>query len=252
MRRLVCLVMPMIRLDKYLCDAGIGSRKEIKEYIRSGRVCVNGIPARKPEDKLDPEKDAVSFDGKSIGYEQFHYFMMNKPAGILSATEDRKQPTVIDLMQAEHRRMELFPVGRLDKDTTGMLILTDDGEFAHRVISPKSGVKKRYYALVDGIPDEKDAEAFRSGIKLGENLQCLPAELELLGGSEVIVTVEEGKFHQVKRMLAACGKPVLQLKRISTGAVALDPHLKEGEYRVMTAEELKQIFVQVDKQFWMK
>ena len=236
-----------MRLDRFLCDSGIAGRRDLKKYIKSGRAQIDGKTVTEPEAKFDPEISAVTFDGQRVEYKRFHYFMMNKPAGVLSATEDRKQNTVLDLLSEQHKRFDLFPVGRLDKDTTGLLILTDDGDYAHRVISPKSGVKKRYYAVVEGTPGQEHVKAFKQGIELGDGLKCLPAELEIIGENRVIVTVEEGKFHQVKRMLAACGTPVLELKRLSTGSIILDKDLAPGEYRELTATEAEEAFRQVDK-----
>ena len=229
--------MPQMRLDKYLADMGLASRKELKQIIKSGRVTVNGIAAAVPEMKVS-DSDSICFDGQELSYKQFHYYMLNKPAGVLSVTEDRKQGTVLDLVSPQMRRLGLFPVGRLDKDTCGLLLLTDDGDFSHRVISPKSGVEKLYYARVDGEPTAADAKAFEEGIVLGDGTVCLPAKLRLLGGSECLVTVMEGKYHQVKRMLASRGKPVLELKRLRIGELELDESLAPGEYRELTEDDL--------------
>lgn len=235
--------MALLRLDKYLCDLGIASRREVRELLRAGRVSVDGETAVRPEQKLDPASARVELDGRALRYSRFHYYMMNKPEGVISATEDRSQRTVLDLLPPELRRLGLFPVGRLDKDTEGLLILTDDGDFSHRVAAPKSGIRKRYYAEVDGIPDEEDAAAFREGIVLGDGTRCLPAVLECTGGSACFVTVQEGKYHQVKRMLAARGKPVLRLRRLSVGALELDKMLKPGEFRELSEEELCTVFI---------
>lgn len=235
--------MPQMRLDKLLSDMGIASRKELKQIIKSGRVRINGIAAAVPEAKVDPEKDIVSLDGEELSYSRFHYYIMDKPAGVVTATDDKKQKTVLDLVSPEMRRMELFPVGRLDKDTSGLLLLTDDGDFAHRVISPKSEVQKLYYAKVDGTPDESDVIAFKNGIVLKDGLECLPAGLEIIGENECLVTVMEGKYHQVKRMLASRGKPVTELRRLSIGRVKLDGTLGPGGYRELTSEELKDVFL---------
>ena len=167
--------MPLMRLDKFLSELGVASRKELRQIIKSGRVLVNGAAVNAPEHKLDPERDTVVLDGKPLSYVKFRYFMLDKPPGVLSATEDRRQKTVLDLLPPELRALELFPVGRLDKDTSGLLLLTNDGDFAHRVISPKSEVEKLYYAKVDGVPDENDAAAFAEGIVLGDGTKCLPA-----------------------------------------------------------------------------
>ena len=235
--------MALLRLDKYLCDIGIASRREVKELLRAGRVTVNGVVATRPEFKLDPAGSRVELDGKALQYRSFHYYMMDKPAGVITATEDRDQSTVLDLLPPELRRLGLFPVGRLDKDTSGLLLLTDDGDFSHRVISPKSGIWKRYYAEVDGIPDETDAAAFREGLVLADGTRCLPAELTCTGGSGCYVSVQEGKYHQVKRMLAARGKPVLRLRRLSIGGLELGNLLKPGELRALTEEDLCTVFI---------
>ncbi|MBO5557063.1 MAG: rRNA pseudouridine synthase [Oscillospiraceae bacterium] len=234
--------MPMMRLDKALADLGIASRRELKGIIRSGRVTVDDQTEHSPERKLDPEKQRICLDGRPLSYKRFHYYMMDKPAGVLTATEDRRQKTVLDLLTPELRRMGLFPVGRLDIDTTGLLLLTDDGEFAHRVISPKSCVEKRYYARVDGELCPADVEAFSRGIQLADGTQCLPAGLEILGGGECLVTVMEGKYHQVKRMLASRGCPVLALRRLSVGGLLLEDNLGPGGFRELTERDLCKLF----------
>lgn len=234
--------MPLMRLDKMLADQGVASRKELREIIRSGRVCVDGATETHPERKLDPTLAAVTLDGERVGYRRFHYYMLDKPVGVVTATEDRRQRTVLDLLPAELRRLGLFPVGRLDKDTSGLLLLTDDGDFAHRVISPKSCVKKRYYAEVEGEADEQDALAFSRGIVLGDGTRCLPAELELLGGGRCLVTVMEGKYHQVRRMLASRGEPVLALRRLSVGGLRLEESLGPGGFRELSEQDLCTLF----------
>lgn len=234
--------MPLMRLDKMLADQGVASRKELREIIRSGRVYVDGATETHPERKLDPTLAAVTLDGERVGYRRFHYYMLDKPVGVVTATEDRRQRTVLDLLPAELRRLGLFPVGRLDKDTSGLLLLTDDGDFAHRVISPKSCVKKRYYAEVEGEADEQDALAFSRGIVLGDGTRCLPAELELLGGGRCLVTVMEGKYHQVRRMLASRGKPVLTLRRLSVGGLRLEESLGPGGFRELSEQDLCTLF----------
>lgn len=235
--------MALIRLDKFICDMGLASRKEVKQIIKGGRVCLDGMAVTAPDAKFDPEKTMVELDGEVLKYSKFHYYMMDKPTGVLTATEDGKQKTVLDLVTPEMRRMGLFPVGRLDKDTSGLLLLTDDGNFAHRVISPKSEVEKLYYARVDGIPDKTDCKAFRRGIVLADGTHCLPAELELLGGNECHVKVMEGKYHQVKRMLASRGKPVVELRRLSIGGLKLDEELAPGGFRELTEEDLCSVFM---------
>ena len=235
--------MPLISLDKFICDQGLGGRKEVRQMIKAGRVRLNGVTASTPDMKFDPESALVELDGSVLGYAKFRYYMMDKPTGVLTATRDGRQKTVLDLVTPEMRRMGLFPVGRLDKDTSGLLLLTNDGNFAHRVISPKSEVEKLYYAKVDGSPDADDCLAFERGIVLADGTRCLPAKLELLGVSDCIVRVMEGKYHQVKRMLAARGKPVLELRRLAVGGLELDPALGPGGFRELTNEDLCRVFM---------
>ena len=230
--------MPFMRLDKLLSECGIASRKEIRQLIRSGRVSVDGVAAESPELKLDPYKAQVYLDGTKIEYAKYHYYMMNKPAGVLSATDDGRQKTVLDLVTPEMRKMGLFPVGRLDKDTTGLLLLTNDGEFAHRVISPRSGIVKVYHARTEAPVDEADITAFKEGLTLGDGTKCLPAGLKLLPDGSCLVEVMEGKYHQVKRMLSSRGKPVTELKRLSIGGLKLDKALLPGSFRALEENEL--------------
>ena len=232
----------MERLDKLLAGTGKWSRREVKALVRQGLVRVDGRLAASAEDKLDPAATVVTVAGKTISLCRFTYVMLHKPAGVLTATEDRKQPTVLDLLPPELRRIGLAPVGRLDKDTEGLLLLTNDGELAHRLLSPKYHVEKRYLARVDGELSAADAEAFARGMTLGDGLECLPAGLELLPGHACIVTLREGKFHQVKRMLAARGAPVLYLKRLSMGLLTLDDSLAAGAYRLLRAEEILALY----------
>ena len=235
--------MDRIRLDKYLGDLGTAPRSECKRIIRSGRVCVDGAAVTAPETKIDPRAAVVTLDGERLVWAAHHYYMMNKPAGVLTATEDRRQKTVLDLLPEELQRMGLFPVGRLDRDTRGLLLLTDDGDFAHRVISPKFAVEKLYDACVEGTPDESDAEAFAEGLVLGDGTKCRPARLEILGEGRCLVTVTEGKYHQVKRMLASRGKPVTALKRLSVGALHLPETLPEGAFAELDDEDLCRVFM---------
>lgn len=232
----------MERLDKLLAGTGKWSRREVKALVRQGLVRVDGRLAASAEDKLDPAAAVVTVAGETISLCRFTYVMLHKPAGVLTATEDRKQPTVLDLLPPELRRIGLAPVGRLDKDTEGLLLLTNDGELAHRLLSPKYHVEKRYFARVDGELSATDAEAFARGMTLGGGLECLPAGLELLPGHACIVTLREGKFHQVKRMLAARGAPVLYLKRLSMGPLTLDDSLAAGAYRLLRAEEISALY----------
>lgn len=227
------------RLDKLLSSTGHWSRKEIKDLVRQGRVLVDRLPAKRPEDKYDPDAVSILVDGEKADCIPFAYVMMHKPEGLLSATEDKKQKTVLDLLPAHLRRRRLFPVGRLDKDTTGLLLLTDDGLLAHELLSPKKHVDKVYLARVEGRVDDADAAALEEGIVLGDGLRCLPAGLKPVGdGSECLVTVREGKYHQVKRMLAARGKTVLALKRLSMGTLSLDEGLAPGAWRTLTVQEV--------------
>ncbi len=230
------------RLDKLIASTGRWSRREAKLLVKEGRVLVDGVPARSGEDKADPETRFILVDGQDLGYRTFTYVMLHKPAGVLTATEDRSQRTVLDLLPAELRRRRLAPVGRLDKDTEGLLLLTNDGELAHRLLSPRSHVDKVYYARLERPLTQADAEAFARGITLADGARCLPAGLELLGdGCEVRITLREGKFHQIKRMAAACGSEVVYLKRISMGGVALDPALERGAYRFLTEGETEKL-----------
>lgn len=234
----------MIRLDKLLCDMGIASRSELKQIIKSGRVLVDGIPITAPEKRVDPESVHIVLDGRELSYKKFHYYMMDKPAGVLSATEDPRQKTVLDLVSAEMRRMGIFPVGRLDKDTSGLLLLTNDGDFAHRVISPKSGIWKLYRARVDGKLGPEDVKAFEEGLVLGDGTACLPAKLKILAPGDCLVTVMEGKYHQVKRMLASRGAPVAKLRRLAVGGLKMDERLGPGGFRELENRELDMLFGQ--------
>ena len=232
----------MERLDKLLAGTGKWSRREVKALVRQGLVRVDGRLAASAEDKLDPAAAIITVAGETISLCRFTYVMLHKPAGVLTATEDRKQTTVLDLLPPELRRIGLAPVGRLDKDTEGLLLLTNDGELAHRLLSPKYHVDKRYLARVDGELSAADAEAFARGMTLGDGLECLPAGLEVLPDRVCIVTLREGKFHQVKRMLAARGAPVLYLKRLSMGPLVLEDSLAAGAYRLLRAEEISALY----------
>ncbi len=224
------------RLDKFLTQIPVGTRSQVKEMIKKGRVCVNGIHASKPESKVDPENDCITLDGKVLSYSQYAYYMLNKPAGVITATMDKKKETVVDLL--EDKRKDLFPVGRLDIDTEGLLLITNDGDLCHRLLSPKHHVDKCYLAKTDR-PIPKDAVTkFEVGMDLGD-FTSMPAKLELLSECEAKVTVQEGKFHQVKRMFEAVGVTVVYLKRLSMGSLKLDESLLPGESRALTQEELQ-------------
>ena len=233
--------MEMQRLDKIIASTGRWSRREVKALVRQGRVLVDGIPARSAEDKADPERTEIMVNGEEIGYRRFTWIMLNKPAGYLSATEDGRGLTVLDLLPPELKKQGLFPVGRLDKDTEGLLLLTNEGGLAHDLLSPRHHVEKVYYTRVAGHLTEEDCRAFAAGMTLDDGLVCQSAGLEILSAgeeSEAHVTLREGKFHQVKRMLAFRGKTVLYLERVRMRNLPLDSSLSRGEYRFLTAEEL--------------
>ena len=232
------------RLDKIIASTGKWSRKEVKNLIRHGQVLVDGLPAAGPEEKADPEAAEIVVNGERLTYQRYTWIMLNKPAGYLSATEDGRGKTVLDLLAQELRRQGLFPVGRLDKDTEGLLLLTNEGGLAHDLLSPRHHVDKVYYARVAGHLTEEDCQAFAAGMTLDDGLVCQSAVLEILSAgeeSEAHVTLREGKVHQVKRMLAYRGKPVLYLERVKMGNLTLDPDLPRGEYRFLTAEEVENL-----------
>jgi len=231
--------MPTLRLDKLLCDATALSRSEARAVIRAGRVAVDGAAERAPERKLDPAAHSVTLDGAPVHYAEYRYYLLNKPAGILTATEDAARRTVLDLFPAEIRRSGIFPVGRLDKDTTGLLLLTNDGAFAHELISPRKAVSKVYRALTEPPMGLEDVPAFTEGVTLADGTRCAPAKLELLPGAECRITVTEGKYHQVKRMVAARGKRVTELERIAIGGLLLPPELGKGAYSRLDFEILR-------------
>lgn len=232
-----------LRLDKVLADSGRWSRKEAKELIRQGRVSVNGTVICRSDEKAEPEQDRICVDGLALNWTEYTYLMLNKPAGYLTATEDRHAPTVMELIPTELRRPDLAPVGRLDKDTVGLLLVTDNGPLAHQLLSPRHHVEKEYLAWVEGTGTEEDCRAFAEGILLEDGTQCLPGKLEVLGEGLCKVTIKEGKFHQVKRMLASRGLPVQKLKRISMGPLRLDEQLEEGDVRPLTGTEIEALLV---------
>lgn len=234
-----------MRLDKYLSDMGAGTRSELKKEIRKGAVSVDGAVVKDPGCSVSSSSHVV-YKGAVIGYDEFEYYMLNKPAGVISASEDDREPTVVDLID-EPKRKDLFPVGRLDRDTEGLLLITNDGALAHRLLSPKHHVDKTYYVEVSGTLNESDVELFAEGLVLPDGLQCLPAELKILSvsdeefTSEAEITICEGKFHQVKRMFGAVGAEVIYLKRLSMGPLSLDPELEPGEYRPLTPDEMESL-----------
>ena len=236
----------MIRLDKYLADMGCGTRQEVKKFIRSGQVSVDGIVVKKPETKVEQTVQEVFLNGEKVGYESFEYYMLNKPAGVISATEDQSCQTVVDLIK-DKKRKDLFPVGRLDKDTEGLLLITNDGALAHRLLSPKKHVDKCYFARICGTVTEEDVRSFEKGVNIGSQEQpeiTMPGKLEIITSddiSKIRLTIQEGKFHQVKRMFQAVGKEVIYLKRLRMGTLILDENLGIGEYRPLTKEELEKL-----------
>ncbi len=233
-----------LRLDRYLSDMGAGTRSELKKGIRAGLARVNGEIEKDPGRKVTG-KDTVSFRGREIAYEKKVYYMLHKPAGVISATEDRRQKTVLDLIDEEDMRKDLFPVGRLDRDTEGLLLITNDGELAHALLSPARHVNKVYYAEVDGALTAEDAAAFEEGMQVEDDFRALPARLEVLSScpekASALVTVREGKFHQIKRMFKARGREVTRLKRLSMGPLVLDESLLPGQWRRLTAEEIRSL-----------
>ena len=232
----------MMRLDKYLCETGFGTRSQVKDLLKKGQVMVNGEVVKKPELKINETTDQILCQGKKASYQKNIYLMLHKPAGVVSATEDNREKTVLDLVRPEDWKNGLFPVGRLDKDTEGLLLLTDDGELAHRLLSPKKHVDKTYYAKIDGQVTEEHVKQFREGLDIGDEKKTLPAVLTiLLSGpvSEIEVTIHEGRFHQIKRMFEAVGCKVTYLKRLSMGSLVLEETLPPEEYRPLTEAELE-------------
>ena len=234
--------MALQRIDKILVSMGLCSRKEAAAAAKSGTVVVDDVVCRDASRKIDPDAQQLRFRGKPVGFQKNIYLMMHKPLGVLSATEDRDQKTVLDLLPQTYRARGVFPVGRLDKDTSGLLLLTDDGALGHALTSPRHEINKVYHALADGVLGQADIDAFAAGIVLRDGTVCRPAELEILGTADgkttVSVTVREGKYHQVRRMLASRGAPVLTLKRVSEGPLRLDEDLQPGEWRQLTAQEM--------------
>lgn len=234
-----------MRLDKYLAQAGMGTRSEVKKWIRSGRVLLDGQVAKRPEEAVE-ENTEVILDGERVCFFSREYFMLHKPAGVVSATKDRKERTVVDLITCPHSR-ELFPVGRLDKDTEGLLILTNDGALAHRLLSPKKHVEKTYLVWVQGKMEEEDVESFAKGMDIGDEKLTKPARIfdqRILSDgecTELKITITEGRYHQIKRMFQKVGKPVQYLKRLSMGELVLDEALKKGDFRRLTPEEVESL-----------
>lgn len=237
-----------IRLDKYLADMGCGTRTQVKQMIRKGQVWINEEVVKKPEQKVNLQEDQVLVDGKPLRYEKYRYLILHKPAGCVSATKDTKEKTVLEFLPEELRK-DLFPVGRLDKDTEGLLLLTNDGDLAHRLLSPKKHVDKTYYAKVAGQVDAKDQQAFLEGVDIGDEDLTLPAKLEILKSdeiSEILLTIQEGRFHQVKRMFEAREKKVLYLKRLAMGPIQLEESLEPGAFRFLSEEECRALGIELE------
>lgn len=251
--------MKSMRLDKFLTNHGIGSRNEVKKIIKSGDIRLNGEVITVSDTKIDPEQDSILYKGELLKYKRFYYYMLHKPAGVITATEDKHQETVLDLLVGVPHK-DLYPVGRLDKDTEGLLLITNDGQLGHKLLSPKKHVDKTYFVLADGIVTDEDLSKLRNGIDIGEGIITMPAETKLLSNtpitgelpkaaqkfmisgenrSTLLLIIHEGKFHQVKRMMEAVGKPVLYLKRLSMGNLILDESLAPGEFRELKSEEIK-------------
>ena len=232
-----------MRLDKYLADMGVGTRSQVKQYLKKGLVTVNGEPEKRPERKIQPDTDTVCFRGEPMAYAEFEYFMLHKPPGCVTATMDKVHKTVLQYLEgASHK--ELFPVGRLDIDTEGLLLLTNDGALCHALLAPGKHVEKTYFARVEGEVTKAEIPLFDKGLDIGDEKPTAPAKLEILNSdeiSEILLTITEGRFHQVKRMFEAVGKRVVYLKRISMGGILLDEDLKPGEYRKLTEEEVQSL-----------
>lgn len=240
--------MKKMRLDKYLAEMGKGTRSQIRQDIRMGRIRVDGQTAVSAELKVEPGVTQVVYDGEPVAYVQYEYYMLNKPAGVVSATEDRHDVTVLDLIK-DRKREDLFPVGRLDKDTEGLLLITNDGALAHRLLHPKKHVDKTYFARLKGPVTDKMVQDFEAGLDIGDEKPTLPAILTVLKNGETAeaeITIREGRFHQVKRMAEAVGSQVLYLKRLRMGSLCLDERLAPGEYRELTQEEIRRLGVGTD------
>lgn len=233
-----------IRIDKILSHMGLATRSECKKIIRDGGITVNGKTVKSAAEKADPNGDSVTLYGKPIEWKEYIYLMMNKPDGVVSATEDNKFQTVADFLAPEDAHFAPYPVGRLDRDTVGLVVMTNDGDLAHRVISPKNHIPKTYIAKLDAVPPKSLEGEFKNGVTIDDGYICMPAELELDGASARL-TIYEGKFHQVKRMFAAYGFTVTYLKRISIGGVSLDETLSEGQYRELSESEIKSLINEV-------
>ncbi|MCR5090334.1 MAG: pseudouridine synthase [Oscillospiraceae bacterium] len=232
----------MMRLDRYLSACRALTRSQSVRAVREGRVQVNGQIQKKADFKIDEQKDAVLLDGTVCQYQKEHSYLLNKPAGVVTASRDRSQKTVLDLFPPEIRKQGIFPVGRLDKDTTGLLLLTTDGDLAHRILAPRYEVEKCYRVHIEGTLSGADVERFRKGLTLGDGTVCLPALLSILSPQDALVRIHEGKYHQVRRMFASVGKPVLELERIAVGGLMLEDNLRRGEFLELTEKDLCILF----------
>lgn len=230
----------MMRLDKFLCETGGYSRSEAKELIKKGNISINGITEKRPEVKIHENTDTVMINGNILYYEKYHYYLLHKPAGVITATEDRKQQTVLDLLTGIDTR-KLFPVGRLDKDTEGLLLITDDGELSHRLLSPKNHVEKTYYVLLRDSITPEAVQALAQGVDIGDEELTLPAKVKCLSDKEIELSICEGRYHQVKRMLQAVKNEVLYLKRLSMGSLCLPADLSKGMFRRLTIDEISKL-----------
>ncbi|MGN1146801.1 MAG: pseudouridine synthase [Lachnospiraceae bacterium] len=227
-----------MRLDKFLCDAGAGTRSEVKSLIKKGFVTVNGLPVKDADRKVKEEEDCIALRGEEIFFSRYHYYMLHKPAGVITATEDRSQKTVMELLTGVNTK-NLFPVGRLDKDTEGLLLLTDDGELAHKLLSPKKHVDKTYLVHLKKPLNPEDVKKLEGGVDIGDDVPTLPALVKELSDTQIELTIREGRFHQIKRMLQAVDNEVIYLKRLSMGPLHLPKDLEKGTFRPLNPEELQ-------------
>lgn len=230
-----------MRLDKFLCDSGYGTRSQVKQLIKAGRVLVNKSPCKQADLKIDSLKDVITVDGNECSYSEFVYYMFHKPAGCVCAVKDNVNKTVMEYLNKEDLRRDLFPVGRLDKDTEGLLLLTNNGALSHRLLSPKNHVPKTYYVKIREEISTAALDLLETGVDIGDEKKTLPAEVKISGPKELLLTISEGRYHQIKRMLFAVGSEVVYLKRVSMGSLCLDENLKPGEYRALTGEEIKEL-----------
>lgn len=238
-----------MRLDKYLAEVGLGTRKEVKNLLKKGNIALNGEVVKDGKIQVNEQNDTISYHGEQLSYQKFYYYLLNKPKGVVSATKDNLNKTVVELLSKDDFREDIFPVGRLDKDTEGLLLLSNDGQLAHDLLSPKKHVEKEYYAKIIGIPTKETIEQFKNGLTLKNGEKTKPSELFIEsvkeGESMVRLIIHEGKFHQVKRMFKTLGMKVSYLKRLRMGTLKLDESLKQGEYRPLTEDEIKSLKTRV-------